>query len=170
MMTDEEIIDHALERYERPLISYAKAITGEIESARDAVQETFVRLSRQDLASLSPRLAPWLFFVCRNCALDHCRKIVRFSGEPVSEDHPSADPSPAQQAQTSDETTRLRGMLARLPERQRELVQLRFEAGLSYREISDATRLSISNVGVQLHEALKRLRIMWNHENAEVLP
>ena len=54
-MSSEEIIDCALERYERPLISYAKTITGDLESARDAVQETFLRLSRQDLAALEPR-------------------------------------------------------------------------------------------------------------------
>ena len=72
-MSPEEIIDLALERYERPLIGYAQSITGDLESARDAVQETFLRLSRQNLAALERRLAPWLFFVCRNCALDHVR-------------------------------------------------------------------------------------------------
>lgn len=68
-MSPEEIINRALERFERPLISHAKEITGDLESARDAVQETFLRVSRQDVSALEPRLAPWLFFVCRNCAL-----------------------------------------------------------------------------------------------------
>ena len=60
-MSPEEIIDLALERYERPLIGYARSITGDPESARDAVQETFLRLSRQNLAALERRVAPWLF-------------------------------------------------------------------------------------------------------------
>lgn len=67
-MSPEEIINRALGRFERPLISHANTITGDLESARDAVQETFLRLSRQDVSALEPRLAPWLFFVCRNCA------------------------------------------------------------------------------------------------------
>src|SRR6478736_5380476 len=79
-MSPEEVIDLALERYERPLIGYARSITGDPESARDAVQETFLRLSRQNLAALERRLAPWLFFVCRArpCAKD--RAVHRWSG------------------------------------------------------------------------------------------
>ena len=56
-MSPEQLIDQALERYERPLISYAKGITGNLESAQDAVQETFLRLSRQDIVALEARLA-----------------------------------------------------------------------------------------------------------------
>ncbi len=44
-MTSEEIITFAIERFEKPLVSYARQITGDLESARDAVQETFLRLS-----------------------------------------------------------------------------------------------------------------------------
>ena len=54
-MSSEEIIDSALARYERVLISFARAITGDPESARDAVQETFLRLSRQGF--VGPRVA-----------------------------------------------------------------------------------------------------------------
>jgi len=170
MSPEEHIIDRALERYERPLISYAKEITGDLESARDAVQETFLRLSKQNVRQLEPRLAPWLFFVCRNCALDHQRKIVRFSTEAVDEEHPSTDRDPAAEAVVADESERLRALLRQLPERQRELVKLKFEAGLSYKEMSEATAMSVSHVGVQLHEAIQTLRRLWNRENAGVLP
>lgn len=161
-MSPEEIIDGALQRYERPLISYAKGVTGDLESARDAVQETFLRLSRQDVRALEPRLAPWLFFVCRNCALDHCRKVVRFSAGPVDEEIPSGDPTPAAETMAADDGARLRRLVDLLPQQQRELVKLKFEAGLSYREMSEALRISVSNVGVQLHEALQTLRRHWN--------
>lgn len=167
-MSPEEIINHALERFERPLISYAKEITGDLESARDAVQETFLRLSKQNVTTLEPRLAPWLFFVCRNCALDHRRKIVRFSPDPVDEEQPSADPIPSAEAIASEEGSMLRSLIARLPEQQRELVKLKFEAGMSYREMSEALSISVSHVGVQLHDAIQTLRRNWNRENTEV--
>jgi len=167
-MSPEEIIDSALERYERPLISYAKEITGDLEAARDAVQETFLRLSRQDVAALEPRLAPWLFFVCRNCALDHNRKIVRFSAEPLDEDSPSDSPSPMAQALASEDRGRLQDLVAKLPQKQRELVKLKFEAGLSYKEMAEAMRMSVSHVGVQLHEAIQTLRSQWNRENTGI--
>ncbi len=169
-MSPELLIDAALTRYERPLVSYARGITGDIESARDAVQETFLRLSRQDVAALEPRLAPWLFLVCRNCALDHCRKIARFPGTPLDDDLPDSSRSPAESAADDDEASQLRALLDRLPERQRELVRLKFDAGLSYREIGEAMEMSVPNVGFQLHTAIQTLRRLWKTTHAEILP
>jgi RNA polymerase sigma factor (sigma-70 family) len=164
-MTPENIFEKALERYERPLVSYARTITGDLESARDAVQETFLRLSKQDLVALEPRLAPWLFFVCRNCALDHRRKVVRFVDGMVEDNVPDSRPSPADEAQSSEDAAQLRTLLSRLTVQQQELVKLKFEAGLSYKEIGEAMRMSVSNVGVQLHNAIQTLRQQWNRAN-----
>ncbi len=168
-MSPEQIIDRALERYERPLISYAKSITGDLEAARDAVQETFLRLSRQDVTALEPRLAPWLFFVCRNCALDHCRKIARFTSDGLDEEQAAEEPTPAASAVAAEDGDRLRRLVSQLPEQQRELVKLKFEGGLSYKEMGEAMRMSVSHVGVQLHEALQTLRRHWNRENTGVI-
>lgn len=169
-MSPEKIIQEALTRYERPLISHARAITGDLESARDAVQETFLRLSRQDIGALEPRIAPWLFFVCRNCALDHCRKVVRFSEGPLEDEHASPERGPAAEAAANDEASVLKRLLGELTPHQQELVQLKFEAGLSYKEISEVMRISVSNVGVQLHNIVQTLRQLWKQENAEILP
>ena len=168
-MTPEQIITEALGRYERVLISYAKEITGEVESAKDAVQETFLRLSRQNVVALQPRLRPWLFLVCRNCALDHRRKIVRFSTDPVEDDRASEYPSPDTRAMAAEEGMRLQELVARLPQQQRELVKLKFEAGLNYKEMAETLKTSVSTVGVQLHEAMQTLRRQWNRENPEAV-
>lgn len=164
------IFRRALDRYERPLVSYARAVTGDLESARDAVQETFLRLARQDLAALEPRLAAWLFCVCRNCALDHVRKVVRFAPEAVDDDVPDHQPSPAEQARASEDATQLHALVEALPPTQRELVRLKFDGGLSYREMAEVTRLSVSHVGVQLHHALATLRRQWRQAEAPTLP
>jgi RNA polymerase sigma-70 factor (ECF subfamily) len=165
-MPPEQIITEALDRYERVLVSYAKEITGDLESARDAVQETFLRLSRQDVVALEPRLRPWLFLVCRNCALDHRRKVVRFRAEPIEDDEWLSDePSPPMHAIAAEDAGRLRELVAALPRQQRELIKLKFEAGLSYKEMAEALRTSVSTVGVQLHDAIKTLRRQWPTEN-----
>jgi RNA polymerase sigma-70 factor (ECF subfamily) len=167
-MTPEQIITEALDNYESLLISYAREITGELESAKDAVQETFLRLSKQNLSALQPRLRPWLFVVCRNCALDHVRKIVKFSSDPV-EDHDCADgnPGPDARSMAVEEGKKAWELVADLPLQQREIVKLKFEAGLSYKEIAEALRTSVSTVGVQLHEAMQTLRSRWNCETTE---
>ncbi len=48
--------------------------------------------------------------------------------------------------------------LAKLPANQQEVVRLKFSGGLSYREISEVTGLSVTNVGFLLHTAIKALR------------
>ena len=167
-MTPEQIITEALDNYESLLISYAREITGELESAKDAVQETFLRLSSQNLNVLQPRLRPWLFVVCRNCALDHVRKIVKFSADPV-EDHERAsdDPAPDERAIASEEGRRIWDLVAGLPLQQREIVKLKFEAGLSYKEMAETLKTSVSTIGVQLHEAMQTLRSRWTCETTE---
>ena len=49
-------------------------------------------------------------------------------------------------------------LLAALPPNQREVVRLKFQNQLSYREISNLTRLTETNIGFLLHTALKTLR------------
>ena len=49
-------------------------------------------------------------------------------------------------------------LLATLSANQQEVVRLKFQAGLSYRQISEVTGLSVTNVGFLLHTAIARLR------------
>ena len=53
---------------------------------------------------------------------------------------------------------RLSTQLQLLPPNQQEVIRLKFQHGLSYKEISAVTGLSVSNVGYLLHVAIKRLR------------
>ena len=60
---------------------------------------------------------------------------------------------------TAQETnSRILILLESLPANQQEVIRLKFQDNLSYREIAEVTGLSISNVGVQLHNGLKQLR------------
>src|SRR5277367_1966365 len=87
-----------LDRYERPLVRYAQSITGDLESARDVVQETFIKLARGELKESpeAPRDArhteAWLFTVTRRRAIDHQRKFSRITPMTLSEDRPCGAP------------------------------------------------------------------------------
>ena len=63
-----------LGRYEAPLIECARRITGDADRARDAVQETFLKLCAQSRPPDQAGVAAWLFTVCRNAALDIQRR------------------------------------------------------------------------------------------------
>ncbi len=151
-----------LDRYERPLIAYARHHAGDLETARDAVQDTFLRYFRDRPGGDLESIAPWLFTVCRRVIIDHQRKqqrIVPMNTALTFDD--SIDPaasSPATALEEKEDARRLKGLIKTLPDRQRELVRLKFEAGLSYRDIAAATGLSVSNVGTLLHHAVQSLR------------
>ena len=100
--------------------------------------------------------------------MDHRRKVVRFSLEPLDENHEAPGDSPAKNLMAVEDAQRLRGLVSQLPERQRELVNLKFEGDLSYKEMSEVMKMSVSHVGVQLHEALQTLRRLWNSEQKPV--
>jgi RNA polymerase sigma factor (sigma-70 family) len=153
----------ALEIHERPLIRYAKWLLGDLESARDTVQETFLRLCREEPATLEGRLAPWLFTVCRNLALDARKKAGRMASIEDAEQLPVAcdldEKHDARQA-----LARIHDTVEKLPANQREVVYLKFQCDLSYKEISEITALSVSNVGFLLHTAVRAIR---SHLSAE---
>ncbi len=150
----------AVERFEGPLTRYACRIVGEVESARDIVQETFLKLCGQERGRVEPHLAEWLFTVCRNRALDVLRKERRMTR--LSEDQlqlrPSPEPAPPDLAECRDEAERVLGLLETLPASQREVIRLKFQNGFSYREISRISGHSVSNVGYLIHTGLKSLR------------
>jgi RNA polymerase sigma factor (sigma-70 family) len=155
-----EWIRSALARYEGPLTRYAAHITGDIEGARDVVQDTFLRLCSQQRSWVHGHLAQWLFTVCRNRALDVRRKENRMStgNEIPLETQAAHEPEPSAVLEQKEELSRVLRILETLPPNQQEVIRLKFQSGLSYREISEVTKLSVSNVGFLLHTGLKTVR------------
>jgi RNA polymerase sigma-70 factor (ECF subfamily) len=155
-----EWIRKALEEHEAPLLRYVGSLTGDPESARDIVQDTFLRLCGQQREEVGKHLAQWLFTVARNRALDRLRKEGRMAPltEEELESRPAQGPSPSTAAENRDSTRNLLALVDRLPPNQREVVRLKFQNQLSYQEISELTALSVGNVGFLLHTALKTLR------------
>ncbi len=152
----------AIAQHERPLLLYAWRLIGNAERAREIVQESFAKLVvEQNKGGLNGSLTPWLYAVCRNQALDVRRKERRMKLmiDPEQQAGDIASSSdPADEVEQTDTTSRVINLLAHLPAKQREVIRLKFQGGLSYRQISDVTGLSESNVGFLIHTGLKTLR------------
>lgn len=153
-----------LERFESPLLAYARRLVGDEHRARDVVQDVFLRLCLQPRATVEPILAPWLYRVCRNRAIDEHRK-----GRPMTPvdsatlDATAAHVAPAHsaadaRAEARDDVSRALHEVASLPAAMQEVIRLKFTHGLSYREIAEVTGLSVSHVGVRIHEGMTVLR------------
>jgi RNA polymerase sigma-70 factor (ECF subfamily) len=148
-----EWIVEALNAHEAKLLRYATWLMGDLESAREIVQETFLRLCKEKRTEeIAGYLPQWLFTVCRNLAFDTRKKEARMT--PLGDAHVGVD-SRLHEKQTAGEIFR---MLDRLPKNQREVVYLKFQCDLSYKEISEITKLSVTNVGFLMHTALRGLR------------
>ncbi len=150
----------AVERFERPLTRYAARLLNDAERARDVVQETFLKLCAQERDEIDPRLAEWLFTVCRNRALDVLRKESRMTH--LSEEQVgrclSTTPSPPDVVERRELAARVVDLMDDLPMNQREVIRLKFQNGFSYQEISRISGHSVSNVGYLIHAGMKTLR------------
>ncbi len=159
----ENWIQCAIEEHEGSLLRYAQHFVHDLETARDVVQDTFLQLCRQPDEELRPRLAQWLFTVCRNRAIDVCRKERRMKLAPEDQlaDHlaeQSASAEPTEAIEKAETAEGLLKQIATLPDRQQEVLRLKFNTGLSYKEIAEVTGLTSSNVGFILHTAISKLR------------
>ena len=92
----------------------------------------------------------WLFGIARNAALDELRKRRREA--PLTHE-PAVDPGDELERQAT--VTRA---MAGLPAAERELISLKFYAGLNNTEIAEATGISATNVGTRIHRAMTKLR------------
>jgi RNA polymerase sigma factor (sigma-70 family) len=148
----------AMQRYESHLVRYAAWILGDVECAREVVQETFLRLCKEQPAQVGNYLAQWLFTVCRNLAFDVRKKENRMSSLTDPEVLPTPHKAPGASLEHEERMSHVLRLIDTLPKNQREVLRLKFQSDLSYKEISEITHLSVTNVGFLIHTAIKTLR------------
>ena len=161
------LLRSAMSDFEIPLTKYAVSILGDLEQARDVVQDTFLKLYKQDPEKVRKKVKSWLFTVCRNHCYDLIKRNRRTSN--LEEDEisyiTSNDDNPFQvisflegREEIDEKINILYSLIEELPSRQREVMRLKFQANLSYKEIAETIGISTSNVGFVMHSALKKLR------------
>jgi RNA polymerase sigma-70 factor (ECF subfamily) len=151
-------IPPVLAEYEKPLTRYAAHITGDMERAREVVQDTFLKLCLQKPAQIRGHLAQWLYTVCRNRALDVLRKERKMTGISEAQLQSRSGPDLSAAMEQEERLAEVLKILDTLPANQQEVLRLKFQGDLSYLEISRITDLSVSNVGFLIHTGLKTIR------------
>jgi len=143
---------------ETPLLRFAFSLTGRRAVAEEIVQDVFLQLHAKWGEIDSPKA--WLFRSVRNRAYNHLRDNHREilngdDGEVQSQN--AENETPETTLLRLEAIGALRQMVEELDETDRQLVKLKYFEDLKYRDISDRTGLSISNVGYRLHHILKKL-------------
>jgi len=161
-----------LQRFEIPLLQYAARITGDRERARDVVQETFIKFQRNGAVAREGEPATWLFTVCRNRALNVCRKERRmmYLDEETIASQEDRQPMPYQRIEEEEAAGFLTRIIATLPPRQQEVLRLKFQNELSYQQIAEITKSTSNSVGVLIHTALKSLRDRHREASKDFVP
>jgi RNA polymerase sigma-70 factor (ECF subfamily) len=136
---------------------------GDVPDVEDLTSRTFEKAwrardrYRRDLAGFST----WLVSIARNVAVDHVRARRTYLPIEAADPVASTARTPEEAAIHNSEADRLASLLATLPDRERELLALKYGAGLTNRAIARATGLTESNIGTILHRAVTALRGHW---------
>jgi RNA polymerase sigma factor (sigma-70 family) len=144
--------------------AYVATLLRDRAGAEDVTAAAFERAYRKQRLFKPSRGSEraWLFGIARNAALDELRRRKRaaaLTAEPADL-HAAL---PEDDAELALRRTAVRTALATLEPRERELVALKFHAGLSNAEIATVLGVSVSNAGTQLHRAMTKLREAVEH-------
>lgn len=150
----------AFDRYEPALTLYASRLYGgDLHAARDAVQQTFMKLVQEPIEQVRHKVAPWLYTVCRNWVLDDLRRKAR-QAKPLKSDFDPVDRTahdPAELLQRQEFLDRIQQQILFLPEAQRDAMEL-WSHGFAPGEIAEVLQRPPGTVRVHLHRAIKRLQ------------
>jgi len=141
------------------LYAYVATLLRDPAAAEDVTALAFERAYRRRRTFDRRRGAEraWLFGIARNAALDELRRRKRLARLAVEPDDPAADVAD-EGAEVTLRRTAVRAALRKLSAREREIVALKFHAGMSNAEIAGLLGVSESNAGTLLHRTMEKLR------------
>lgn len=157
---EEEMMKAIVAEHETALLRYAMRLLNNSVDAQDIVQEAFLKLFKNWRAGLRPtgKLSAWLYRVTHNLAVDYIRRESRLNLLHNRHAEEQSDP-PTDIGSSRKESESYQLVLeeiGKLSLAERQVAVLRFQEGLSYREISTITGRTEGNVGCILHNVVKQ--------------
>lgn len=167
-----------VEAHQERLLRLCERLLGDVEEARDAAQEVFLKVFRK-AGEVRPlgQVYTWLYRIAVNHCLNKLRRrklvrFLRFEGDPEEPDAPAFDPpdsspDPASALESRRRWHTTRKAIAKLPDNQRAvLILARFE-GLSYRQIAEVLGITEGAVESRLFRAMRRIEAVQAREGAQ---
>ncbi len=142
------------------LFAYVAGLLRDRSAAEDVTAQAFERAYRRR-SSFNPGRGThraWLFGIARNAALDELRRRSRHAELATEPEDVAAADAHEEAAEAALRRSTIRAALAKLSARERELVALKYFAGLANAEIAAVIGISESNAGTKLHRVIEKLR------------
>ena len=180
---DFQAFDVLLERHQDKVFGYIRALIPDTEMANDVFQDTFVKVImaiRNGHYSESGQFGSWVMRVARNLVLDRFRsmrttgrnvvnhELMDGEGDLICDlfnDPALCEPNVESRMLVEQSHDDVRMMIDRLPESQREVVRMRYYDDMSFKEIAEATGVSINTSLGRMRYALINLRRMASHRD-----
>jgi RNA polymerase sigma-70 factor (ECF subfamily) len=155
------------DKYHGHLLKLAVLMTGDPDAAEDIVQDVFMRFAQSaDRLGLSGSLRSYLITSTWNAVRNRRRSNRRRQTQNLDkvENVPATARRPDQWAVLSERLERLSGAMACLPYEQREVITLRMEANMPFRQIAGVQETSVSTVNARYRYGIEKLRSLLNSE------
>jgi RNA polymerase sigma-70 factor (ECF subfamily) len=142
------------------VFAYVAGMLRDRGAAEDITAQSFERAYRRR-KSFNPKRGThraWLFGIARNAALDELRRRSRHAALVAEPEDAGAAGAAEEAAEAALRRSAVRSAIAGLQARDRELIALKYFAGLANPEIATVVGISESNVGTRLHRVIEKLR------------
>lgn len=175
---DNKAFDELLKRHQNRLFAYINRIIGDNDAANDIFQETFMKVIttiRQGKYVDAGKFSAWLMRIAHNLIIDHFRqeKAEKTISADAEDSTVLNDASLAQESIEDDMVATqlqedVRRIINALPEAQREVLQMRFYQGMSFKEIAEATGTGINTALGRMRYAILNMRRLAEANHIEL--
>lgn len=172
---DRSAISELIERHSQRVRSYIAMMVGDDDIADDIFQETFIKAVKvidEGRYTDSGKFLSWVLRIAHNRVLDHFRREKhsrtineKEAGYDMFSTIKLSEGSVEDSMVMSEMQATIRSLVAALPAEQREVVEMRYYAKLSFQEIADETGVSINTALGRMRYALINLRKMIAEKN-----
>ncbi len=156
-----------VQRWSAPVYRFCYRMLGNEQDARDAAQDTLVKVLRHlDRYDPNRKFSTWVFGIARNTCIDEHRRRKRRAWDEPREvvDH---GPTPLQHSSQNQRAEQLHRALEELPPMYREVLVMYHFEHLKYREIAEILDIPIGTVMNRIFRARQKLRAIYESQGGE---
>ena len=163
----EEAFGHLVNRHKDKAFTTIYVIVKDRDLANDILQDTFIKAIhtlKGGRYNEEGKFSPWLMRIAHNLSIDHFRKAKRYPHHPLEErgnidnDLNFSEESIERDEIKKDNVNKIKSLISRLPDNQREVLQMRHYAGMSFKDIAESTGVSINTALGRMRYALINLK------------
>jgi RNA polymerase sigma-70 factor (ECF subfamily) len=145
------------------LYRFTLGIIKDTAEAQDVVQEVLIKVwNKRDELDHINNIEAWCMRLTKNLAIDKLRsKHRRTEDIETTYSLSSSESTPFEQTAVKDSVSKIKNMIADLPQKQKEVILLRDIEGFSYQEISDTLNMSLAQVKTNLFRARQQIKALF---------